>query len=105
MILEHKKKNKAGLGPVWAAWLNSRWLPGAVKKNIPDSLGKSIWLSAVASVLGISVFLYHMGEAKLLDLKLQFEGTEEHVLGADCVSATIVWDHREGRLLDVGRRR
>lgn len=56
-------KNKAGLAPVWAVGLNSRWLPGTIKKTIPDTLGKSIWLSAVASVPGTSVFLYQMGEA------------------------------------------
>jgi len=36
--------------PGWSAGLNSKWLPGAIDKTSPDTLGKSIWLSAIALV-------------------------------------------------------
>lgn len=96
--------------PEWTSGLNSRWLPGTINKTIPDTLGKSIWLSAVALVPGTGGFLYQMGEASrtAASRAVKVEDTEEHILNQSChgyVSATIVWDHCEGHLLAVGRER
>lgn len=57
------KKTRLDLPQYGLLDLNSRWLPGTIKKPIPDTLGKSVLLSAIASGPGTCVFLCQMGEA------------------------------------------
>lgn len=103
-MISGKKQGWACSG--WTAGLNSRWLPGTVNKIIPDTLGKSIWSSAVALVPGTDGFLYRTGDTnKLLDLELFRLRAQRSLIQSccGCVGATIVWDHCEGHLLGVGR--